>query len=223
VSILFEGGQIFPMNPSLRVLIASDNLLSRAGLAALLDSQDEIDIVGQVTTSTLVNDLRIYRADIVLCDLGWQASDSLDSLSQLDDTEIPVLTLLTDENDAPAVLGALNKFAIYGLLLNENDADILLMALQTVAGGLIVIDPALSTYLSSGNTVTEPLAEELTQRENEVLQLLAQGLTNKGIAHQLGITDHTVKFHVNAIMTKLNAQSRTEAVVRATRAGLIIL
>ena len=59
--------------------------------------------------------------------------------------------------------------------------------------------------------------EDLTPREDEVLQLLAQGMTNKAIAHQLGITDHTVKFHVNAIMTKLNAQSRTDAVIRATR------
>lgn len=211
------------MTPSLRVLVVSDNLLARAGLAALLDSQDELDIIGQIPASTLVKDLAIYRADIILYNSGWQASDNLEILTGLDDTEIPILTLLGDEEDAPAVLSALNRFAVYGLLLNENDADMLLMALQTVAGGLIVIDSALSSYLSSGNTVTEPLAEELTQRENEVLQLLAQGLTNKGIAHQLGITDHTVKFHVNAIMTKLNAQSRTEAVVRATRAGLIIL
>lgn len=211
------------MNSSLRVLIVSDNLLSRAGLSALLDSQDEIIIVGQTTSTSLLDDLSIYQADIVLYDLGWQASDNLEALALLDDSEIPILALLTDENDAPAVLGILNRFSVYGLLLNENDAEVLLMALQTIVSGLIVFDPALSSYLMSVNTVVEPLPEDLTQRENEVLQLLAQGLTNKGIAHQLGITDHTVKFHVNAIMTKLGAQSRTEAVVRATRAGLIIL
>ncbi len=211
------------MTSSLRVLIVSDNLLARAGLSALLDSQDELLIVGQTTGTSLIADLNIYQADIILFDLGWQASDSLETLSLIQEAELPVLSLLTDENDAPAVLSVLSQFPVFGLLLSENDVDMLVMALQTVAGGLVVLDPMLSSYLTPVNTSVEPLAEDLTPRENEVLQLLAQGLTNKGIAHQLGITDHTVKFHVNAIMTKLGAQSRTEAVVRATRAGLIIL
>ncbi|MEM9950857.1 MAG: response regulator transcription factor [Chloroflexota bacterium] len=211
------------MFSDLRVLIVSDNLLSRAGLSAMLDVQDSLLIVGQTNSASLADDLPIYQADIVLFDLGWQINDSLDTLSSIQELDIPIVALLTDENDASATLANLNQGTVYGLLLNENDADILLSALQTVANGLIVIDPALSTALMTSNTPTDPIAEELTQRENEVLQLLAQGLTNKGIAHQLGITDHTVKFHVNAIMTKLGAQSRTEAVVRATRAGLIIL
>src|SRR5690606_22338457 len=110
-----------------------------------------------------------------------------------------------------------------GLLLNENDPNLLHTALQTIMAGLLVIDPTLSSYLASPTINNELVVQDLTSRENEVLQLLAQGLTNKGIAHQLGITDHTVKFHVNAIMSKLGAQSRTEAVIRGTRAGLIIL
>ncbi|MGB7340883.1 MAG: response regulator transcription factor [Phototrophicaceae bacterium] len=211
------------MTPALRVLIVSDNLLSRAGLSAILDTHDSLLIVGQTTTESLSDDIGIYQADIVLIDLGWQVSDQLEALSILQDVDIPTLALITDENDASSVLNLLNQGGVYGLLLNENDSDMLLMALQTVAGGLIVIDPILAPYLHTSSITPQPLVEELTQRENEVLQLLAQGLTNKGIAHQLGITDHTVKFHVNAIMTKLGAQSRTEAVVTATRAGLIIL
>ncbi|GAB5493197.1 MAG: response regulator transcription factor [Phototrophicaceae bacterium] len=211
------------MTPDLRVLIVSDNLLTRAGLAALLDTQDDILVVGQITTSTLPEELDLYRADMIVCDLGWQASDSIETLSQIDNKDIPILVLLTDENDSATLLNILNQFPVYGLLLNENDSDILMIALQTVANGLIVIDPNLSSYIATSNLITETITEDLTQRENEVLQLLAQGLTNKAIALQLGITDHTVKFHVNAIMTKLNAQSRTEAVIIATRAGLIIL
>lgn len=211
------------MLDALRVLIVADNLLARAGLAALLDGQDNCLVVGQTTSKSLVENISIYRADVLLIDLGWQATDSLDSLSQLVDRDLPVVTLIADENDAASVLNTLNGFELYGLLLNENDADLLMMALQTVSNGLLVIDPALSSSLISPMINAEPLEEALTARENEVLQLLAQGLTNKAIAHQLGITDHTVKFHVNAIMTKLGAQSRTEAVVRATRAGLIIL
>lgn len=211
------------MGQALRVLVVADNLLSRAGLSALLDNQDELFVVGQTTTSALARELEIYRADIVLLDLGWQAGESRKALAPMADSRLPVLVLLADEGDAPLVLSSLSNFPLYGLLLNENDPAILLMALQTVAAGLLVIDPALSSALATSSTSTEPLPEELTSRENEVLQLLSQGLTNKGIAHQLGITDHTVKFHVNAIMTKLGAQSRTEAVIRATRAGLIIL
>lgn len=211
------------MTTALRAVIISDNLLTRAGLAALLDTQDDFMVVGQATTTAFGNDISLYNADIIICDLGWQASDNLHNLALIQDRDIPILVLLTDENDTTSVLSTLNKFSVYGLLLNENDSDMLMIALQTVASGLIVIDPSLSSYIVSGSTITEKLVEELTQRENEVLQLLAQGLTNKAIAHQLGITDHTIKFHVNAIMTKLGAQSRTEAVVIATRAGLIIL
>ena len=211
------------MLDALRVLIVADNLLARAGLAALLDGQDNCLVVGQTTSKSLADNISIYRADVLLIDLGWQATDSLDSMSQIVDRDLPVVALITDDNDAASVLNTLNSFELYGLLLNENDADLLMMALQTVSNGLLVIDPALSSSLISPMINSEPLEEALTARENEVLQLLAQGLTNKAIAHQLGITDHTVKFHVNAIMTKLGAQSRTEAVVRATRAGLIIL
>lgn len=211
------------MNSSLRVLVVSDNLLARAGLSALLDNQDGLMIVGQTTGASLSADLSIYRADVILFDLGWQLSDSLEILASIQDMETAVLALITDEDNTPTVLSALAQFPVFGLLLNESDTDMLLMALQTVSVGLIVIDPALSSYLSSATSIIEAPAENLTPRENEVLQLLAQGMTNKAIAHQLGITDHTIKFHVNAIMTKLNAQSRTEAVVKATRAGLIIL
>ncbi|MEI2609756.1 MAG: response regulator transcription factor [Candidatus Promineifilaceae bacterium] len=98
------------------------------------------------------------------------------------------------------------------------------MGIDAAAAHLILIDPTLASPLlpHPGNDDTL-LIENLTSREQQVLQLLAEGLPNKNIARQLAISEHTVKFHVNAIMTKLGAQSRTEAVVRATRAGLIML
>ena len=86
-----------------------------------------------------------------------------------------------------------------------------------------VFDPALALSPAPAHDPALALAEDLTPRETEVLQLLADGLTNKAIAQRLGISDHTVKFHVNAILGKLGAQSRTEAVVRATQHGLLLL
>ena len=89
---------------------------------------------------------------------------------------------------------------------------------------MTVIDPRLSGLLrASVPSQHSPLLNPLTARELEVLQLLARGLTNRAIALELGITQHTIKFHVNAIMSKLEVQSRTEAVVRATQLGMIVL
>jgi DNA-binding NarL/FixJ family response regulator len=100
----------------------------------------------------------------------------------------------------------------------------LLAAIEAVYWGLIAVEPELMALLAPAGVLPElPLAEELTPRELEVLRLLAEGLSNKAIAQQLDISDHTVKFHVNAIMKKLGAQSRTAAVVQATRLGLIVL
>jgi DNA-binding NarL/FixJ family response regulator len=96
--------------------------------------------------------------------------------------------------------------------------------MMAAAQDLVVLDPSLPAPVLSTRDPSSPmLVEELTPRELEVLDLLAEGLSNKAIAHRLGISDHTVKFHVNAVMGKLGAQSRTEAVVRATRLGLILL
>jgi len=96
-------------------------------------------------------------------------------------------------------------------------------ALHAVAAGLVALDPILAAAVRITPEIITPPGEDLTPREFEVLQLLAEGLTNKAIALRLGISANTVKFHINAILQKLSAQSRTEAVVRASRLGLIIL
>ena len=99
-----------------------------------------------------------------------------------------------------------------------------LAAMVAVAQGLLVLDPRLPVLEPPARDQSQPhVMGELTPREQEVLRLVAEGLPNKSIADHLGISLHTVKFHVNAIMSKLGAQSRTEAVTRATRLGLLPL
>ena len=121
-------------------------------------------------------------------------------------------------------MSAVATYINIGVILRDSSSEVLTSALSAVASGLTVLD---STFALSGlgdtNLSVPSLNEDLTSREDDVLQLLAKGMTNKAIAHALGITDHTVKFHVNAIMGKLSAQSRTEAVVQAARSGLIKL
>ena len=212
----------------LRVLIVADDPLARAGLAALLADQPGCTVVGQVAESAeLLASLDVYRPEVVVWDLGWDAAPALPSLEE-------TLERLSELGDAGASVVALIPDAAYaveaqtagarGLLLRDSSAEHLVAALMAAAQGLVVLDPALAkSALGTRDPSSSSLVEELTPRELEVLELLAEGLPNKAIALRLGISDHTVKFHVNAVLGKLGAQSRTEAVVRATRLGLILL
>lgn len=206
-------------NPdAIRLLIIADDPLARAALATLLEERPEVAVVGQVPVEDdFLANLDVYRPEILLWDLGWAADDLPPEFGEGD---TPLLALLPDDELAAAAWGA----GAQGLLLREEEGERLVRALQAVAQGLRVLDPDLSEALRpalSGEAWAP--REELTPRELEVLQLLAEGLSNRAIGQELEISEHTVKFHVTAIMGKLEAQSRTEAVVRATRAGLILL
>jgi two-component system nitrate/nitrite response regulator NarL len=226
-----------PQTATLRLLIIADDPLVRAGLITLLANQSSLTVVGRIAIEAdLSAQLEVYQPDIVVFDLGWDphfspaqarpGSDatssptSLESLAELRETNLPVIALLPDETYASEAWSA----GAHGLLLRTADAEKLQAALLAVSQGLVALDPGLTTAVLPTPEADSPrLAEALTPRELEVLQLLAEGLPNKAIARRLDISDHTVKFHVNAILSKLAAQSRTDAVVRATRLGLILL
>ena len=205
----------------LRLLIIADDPLTRAGLAALLTDQPGYLIVGQIAgDKEVTTNLAVYQPDVILWDLGWDPDRALDQLAELTEQAWPIVALLPDESHTLEAWG----LGLRGLLLRSAEVEKVLAALAAVGQGLVLLDPALVEALLPGALIEpDPLVEGLTPRELEVLQLLAEGLANKTIARQLEISDHTVKFHVNAILSKLGAQSRTEAVVRATRLGLILL
>ncbi len=206
---------------TLRVLVIADDSLARGGLALLLANQPEIVIVGQVSTEPLQPDLlATYHPDLILWDLGWNPSAVLKLVSEVADIAGPIVALLPDSTYATEAWAAGPR----GLLSRDSDASNLKAALIAVAQGLVAIDAELgAVLLPSGDAPPTISLGELTPREREVLQLLAEGLPNKVLAARLNISEHTIKFHVNSIMGKLGAQSRTEAVTRATRAGLIFL
>jgi DNA-binding NarL/FixJ family response regulator len=205
----------------LRILIVADDPLVRASLAATLASQTGFTVIGQIAADkSQLAQLNVHRPDVVLWDLGLEPTLSLKHLVELTNVGFPIVALLPDESYAAQAWTE----NIRGLLLREMDAASLAAALRAVAQDLVVLDPVLAPTLVPYQHAEEmPLVEALTPRELEVLQLLAEGLANKVIAQRLKISEHTVKFHVNAILGKLNANSRTDAVVRATRLGLIIL
>jgi len=214
--------------PDLRVLVVASNPLARAGLAALLADQPGLTIVGQVEND-LPDALDVYRPDVVVWDMGWEPLTFLEKVRDLRDSRIPVIALLANVTNAIESASALLGAGLRGLLLQNSNAAVLASALTAAANGITVIGaPIADSVLADSiriNTASSEFSkpDALTTRELEVINLIAEGLPNKTIAGKLNISEHTVKFHVNAILTKLGAQSRTEAVVRATRLGLITL
>jgi DNA-binding NarL/FixJ family response regulator len=211
-----------------RVLIVADDPLARTGLAALLADQPGCLVLGQVAEEAdLSAALDVYRPEVVVWDLGWDPAPdddspptSMERLTEVGDAGLPVVVLISDETQALEAQMA----GARGLLLRDTSAERLVAALTAVARDLVVFDPPLAAPVLGARDPSSPTpVEDLTPRELEVLGLLAEGLPNKAIARRLGISEHTVKFHVNAVLGKLGAQSRTEAVVRATRLGLILL
>ncbi len=210
-----------PAHPTtVRLLIIAHDPLARTGLAALLNDQPACTVVGQASDTNLsAEQVAVYAPDVIVWDSGWDASGGLERIAEAGDLGVPILALIADGAYAADAWMA----GARGLFLRNTRIESVVAALSAIASRLVVVDPALASALLSPRERPVPLIEDLTARESEVLQLLAEGSSNKAIAQRLGISESTVKFHVNAIMGKLGAQSRTDAVVRATRLGLIIL
>jgi DNA-binding NarL/FixJ family response regulator len=204
----------------MRVLILADDPLARAGLAALLSSQSSLTVAAQSSSDVdAAALLDAFQPDVVLWDLGWSPDSQIATLSQfVEGHSVPVVALLTVDSLADVARAA----GARGLLPRTSNASQMAAALHAVVQGLLVFDETLLAAPSPTPTALD-LLEPLSARELEVLRHLAEGLSNKEIARVIGVSEHTAKFHVNAILGKLGAQSRTEAVVKATRAGLILL
>jgi two-component system nitrate/nitrite response regulator NarL len=210
------------METLIQLLIVAADPLVRSSLAISFDDLEDCRVFMAVSPATVLmntaNESQQIEPNIILWDLGWETGD----LGDLDFQEfgLPVVSLVTDPDQSQEAWNA----GARGILSREMDNDDMLAALKAVVNGLIVLDPTVTTtLLPSPPRLPDELISVPTAREMDVLQLLAEGLTNRAIASQLGISEHTVKFHVNAILNKFAAQSRTEAVVIATRLGYIIL
>ena len=210
-----------PIIAPVRVLILCDDPLTRGGLGALLADQPELQVVGQ---AEIVEDaegvIDLFRPELVLL-AAAQWTDAIPSLARsLKDMHIPVVAIADGERQAATY----SSNGVHGILTRDAPASDIALAIGSVAAGLVVLSPELArSLLRPSSPVMGEQSSALTEREREVLGLLAQGLPNKSIAQRLRISEHTVKFHVNSILAKLGAESRTEAVVLATRAGLVHL
>lgn len=201
-----------------RVLVVGERL-ERTGLASLLAGQAGYVVVGQIGgDAALPSALELYRPDIVLWDMGWEAAPLTERVADLRAGGAQIVALVHDATSAAQLWAS----GASGLLLRDAETDVIVAALGAVAQGLHVVGPTLLGALGSATLPVAPSGNvALTAREHDVLRLLAQGLPNKEIARRLAISEHTVKFHINAVLGKLGAQSRTEAVVLAMRMGLV--
>jgi two-component system, NarL family, response regulator YdfI len=201
----------------IRVLVGSRSSVVRAGLESVVRSIPSLEFAGTIDPSHLSPSE--LSGDVLLIEAGNPANDDWQALADL---PIPVVLLL-DSADSDLV-GAALRAGIRGAISWDATPEEIEGAVHAVNAGLVVTTRAsLAEVLPEAQPVAEELAEPLSDRELEVLDLLAEGLSNKLIAHRLGISEHTVKTHVASIFAKLGASSRTEAVSQAIRRGLVML
>jgi DNA-binding NarL/FixJ family response regulator len=190
------------------VLVSAPSVVVRAGLEAVARAHPNVDVLG---TAAPGGELQTKAAqlvpDVVLVEVDGNAADVLQALQG------NAVVLLTNENALPLLRNGARAVLPQGVSALEIG-----LAIEAAAAGLILMHP---------DSIEVPVPEQhygnLSTRETEVLRMLSEGLANKEIAYRLGISEHTVKFHVGSLFQKLNASSRTEAVTLGVRQGLIML
>jgi NarL family two-component system response regulator LiaR len=205
----------------IRILIADDHSVVRQGLQMFLGLDEELEVVGEAANGEEALRLaRELKPDVVLMDLLMPVMDGVTATAairrELPDTEVVALTsVLEDQTISEAI-----RAGAIGYLLKDTQADELSRAIKAAAAGQVQLSPQVATRLMREIRVAET-PEKLTERETEVLQLLARGKSNKEIAAALVIGEKTVKTHVSNILSKLGVSSRTQAALYAVRTGLV--
>ncbi len=206
---------------AIRIVVTDDHAVVRQGLRMFLELDPELEVVGEAANGAEAIALAKELApDVVLMDLLMPVMDGITAIGKLreETPEVEVIALTSVLEDA-SVVGAVRAGAT-GYLLKDTNADELRRAVKAAAAGQVQLSPEAATRLMREVRAPEK-PETLTERETDVLRLLAEGQANKEIARELGIGEKTVKTHVSSILAKLGVQSRTQAVLHAMKAGLI--
>jgi DNA-binding NarL/FixJ family response regulator len=206
------------------ILVADDHPVVRDGLVAILGTQPDFNVVGEASTGTDAVRLALeLEPDVMLLDMEMPEMDGLEALRRIraarPEAKVIIFTVFdTDERILAAVQAGAQGYLLKGVPREE-----IFNAIRVVSGGGSLLQPVVASKLLrqlSGERAGEPL-DHLTEREMEVLRLMAQGRANKEIASALDITERTAKFHVSSILSKLGATNRTEAVALAAQQGLV--
>jgi NarL family two-component system response regulator LiaR len=206
---------------TIRILLVDDHTVVRKGLRTFLSYDPELEVVGEAADGAEALSLaRELTPDVVLMDLLMPVMDGIAATAairrELPETEVLALTSVLED---ASVVGAVRAGAI-GYLLKDTQAEALCQAIKAAAAGQVQLTPKAAARLMQAISAPES-PEALTEREADVLRLLAQGYSNKQIALGLHNTEKTIKTHVSRILSKLGVQSRTQATLYAIRTGLV--
>lgn len=205
----------------IRILLVDDHAVVRQGLRMFLNLDSDLEVIGEAVDGQQgVQMARELRPDVVLMDLLMPVMDGIQAIGVLKQTapDIEVIALTSVLEDS-SVVSAIRAGAI-GYLLKDTEADELIRAIKAAANGQVQLSPKAAARLMREVRAPES-PETLTERETEVLRLLAKGKSNKEIAYDLTISEPTVKTHVSSILGKLHVTSRTQAALHAARIGLV--
>ena len=201
------------MSDKIKVIIIDDHPLMRRGIRQLLELQSAFDVVGDAGSGTEGIDLALQTSpDLLILDLNMKGLSGLDTLKALRaenvDARIVILTVSDAKNDIFTLVDA----GADGYLLKDSEPDTLLAQLQRIAQGEVILSDSIKDLLLEKRPAEDPM-KLLTDREMDVLRLIATGLSNKQIAAQLFISEETVKVHIRNLLRKLNVHSRVAATI----------
>jgi two-component system, NarL family, response regulator LiaR len=215
------------MSEKIRILIADDHAIVREGLRALLATEPDLELVGEATDGIqAVTKARALKPDVILLDLMMPRMDGVEAITEIKkDWQEAHIIVLTSFSDDEKVFSAIRSGAL-GYLLKDSSPQDLLNAIHTVAKGEGFLSPSIASKVMreiNQPPKLPPTKDPLTERENEILQLVAQGLTNDQIAERLVVSERTVRTHVSNILAKLQLANRTQAALYALKEGLASL
>jgi DNA-binding NarL/FixJ family response regulator len=212
----------------IRVMLVDDQNLVRKGVRSLLELADDMEVIAEAPDGAeAIRTIPEIVPDVVLLDMRMPGKSGLDVLEQLSaDGTLPPTIILTTFDDDEMVLAGIRAGA-KGFLLKDVSLEELVTAIRTVAQGGSVVKPAVTERLLKGlqnmhtdfSSLDRP--DPLTDRETEILRLMAGGYSNKEIANSLGVAEGTVKNHVSNILSKMGVRDRTRAVLKAFEMGLV--
>ena len=212
----------------IKVMLVDDQNLVRKGVRSLLELSDEIEVISEATDGAeAIEMIPSVAPDVVLLDMRMPGKSGIDVLKELSERDaLPPTLILTTFDDDELVLAGI-KYGARGYLLKDVALAELVNAVKTVAAGGSMVKPAITQRLLKGlehmhnefSSLDQP--DPLTDRETEILRLMAGGYSNKEIANSLDVAEGTVKNHVSNILSKMGVRDRTRAVLKALELGLI--
>ncbi|KRM54998.1 response regulator [Lacticaseibacillus sharpeae] len=205
---------------SLKILIVDDHQILRTGLRMIMATEPDLDVVGEaVDGQSGLAAIAELHPDVVLTDIRMPGMDGITMLTELRKTQpdLPVVVLTTFDDQQP--IQAAMRLGARGFLLKDATADTIIATVRGAAAGKTFLEPAVLTKAFASSESETSVA--LTDREHEILSLVAQGSRNIDIADQLHLSERIIKLHLTAVYTKLGVFSRAEAVAAAIKQGLI--